>query len=178
MTLLPYAFVKGLWDSYNNTAKVNEKDPQTWSEVMKLVEKFNRAQQVTTALSLPMVKMMSYDDRCFVCGKIGHIGHHCPNALCYNSVALVISPRTAQRKLPHQDHLITVTYYTPSNVTITTTGTDHNLSIINAARENASTGQGHTTNPNTAEAPACSLYHHCSSSWYQFTKGCSRQHSH
>ena len=32
----------------------------------------------------PMVNMMSNDDNCFVCGKKGHIGHHCFQALCCN----------------------------------------------------------------------------------------------
>ena len=39
--------VKGLWDMYNITTKIYEKDPQTLSEVIKLVEKLNVAQQVT-----------------------------------------------------------------------------------------------------------------------------------
>ena len=73
--------VKGLWDAHIITAKIYEKDPQTLSKVIKLVEKLNVAQQVTVTLASPTVTMMSNDDRCFVCGKSGHIGCHCPITL-------------------------------------------------------------------------------------------------
>ena len=65
-------------------AKIYEKDPWTLLGVIKLVEKLNAPQQITTALIPPTVNMMLDDDRCIVCGKTGHIGHHCPNAQCYN----------------------------------------------------------------------------------------------
>ena len=61
--------------------------------------------------------------------------------------ALVISPRTAQRKFPHQEHLIT-------------TVLDHSPFIMDAAREDASIGQGHTTDLNVAEAPAANIGMH------------------
>ena len=77
-------FVKGLLDAHNITAKIHEKDPKTLSEVIKLVEKFNMTQQVTTLLTSPTVNMILNDDSCFVCGKIGHIGCHCPDEQCYN----------------------------------------------------------------------------------------------
>ena len=76
-TTLIYIFIKSLWDVHNITRKVYEKDPQTLSEAIKLV-KLNMAQQVTATLSSPTVNMMSSDDRCFVCGKKGHIGHYSP----------------------------------------------------------------------------------------------------
>ena len=64
--------------------KVYEKDPQTLSEAIKLVEKLDMAQQVTATLLPPTVNMMSGDDRCFVCGRKGYIGCHCPDVQCYN----------------------------------------------------------------------------------------------
>ena len=33
-------------------------------------------------LTPSMVSVMSNDDKCFVCGQVGHFGHHCPNAQC------------------------------------------------------------------------------------------------
>ena len=68
--------------------------------------------------------------------------------------ALVILPRTAQRKFTHQEYLITMTDCTPNHIMTMTAGTDHNLFITDAARENVLTSQGHTTNLNVAEAPA------------------------
>ena len=63
-----HIFVKGLWDAHTNTAKIYEKDPQTLSEVIRIVENFNAAQQLAAMLTPFMVSMMSNDDRCFVCG--------------------------------------------------------------------------------------------------------------
>ena len=60
-------FVKGLWNVHTTTAKIYKKDPQTLSEVIRIVEKFNAAQQLTAMLTPFMVSMMSNYDRCFVC---------------------------------------------------------------------------------------------------------------
>ena len=76
--------MKGIWDAHNITPKIYKKDPQTSSEVIKLVEKFNTAKQVTTTLTSSIINMMSNDDQCFVCRKTDHIGHHCPEVQCYN----------------------------------------------------------------------------------------------
>ena len=67
---------------------------------------------------------------------------------------LVISLRTAQRKLTHQEHLVTLIDCTPTHATMTSAGTDHNISIMHAAKETALTCQDHTINLNTAETPA------------------------
>ena len=80
-TLLPSA---SLLSVSGITANIYEKDPQPLLEVIKLLEKLNVAQQVTATLTSPTVNMMLNDDRCFVCVKSGHIGHHCHNALCHN----------------------------------------------------------------------------------------------
>ena len=74
-------FVKGLWDTHNIAAKVYEKDPRTLLEVTKLMEKLNTESQVTATLSSPTVNMMLNDK--IICGRKGHIGHHCPDAQCY-----------------------------------------------------------------------------------------------
>ena len=54
----------------------------TLAEVIRLVEKLNAAHQLTATLTPSMVNIMSGNDRCFVCGQIGHIGHHCPDIQC------------------------------------------------------------------------------------------------
>ena len=46
-----YIFDKGVQDAQNTTAKIYGKDPQTLLEVIKLVEKFNVAQQVIASLT-------------------------------------------------------------------------------------------------------------------------------
>ena len=76
-------FVKGLGDVHTITAKIYEKDPQTLSEVIRLLEKLNAAQQLTATLTPTMVSMMSNDDRYFVCGQTGHFHYHCLVAQCY-----------------------------------------------------------------------------------------------
>ena len=57
---------KGLWDAHTTRAEVYEKDPKTLSEVIRIVEKLNVAQQLTATLTPSIVIMMSNDDRCFV----------------------------------------------------------------------------------------------------------------
>ena len=47
-----------------------------------------------------------------------------------------------------------MTSHAPNHVTTTTAGTDHGPFITDAAREDPSTGQGHTTDLTAAEAPA------------------------
>ena len=101
-------FVKGLWDTCNITGKVYKKDLQTLSEVIKLVEKLNTAQQVTATLSPPTVNMISSDNRCFVCGRKGHIGHHCSDVQCYNCDDFGHFAQDCPEKISPSDNLITV----------------------------------------------------------------------
>ena len=42
-TVAIHIFAKGLWDVHTTAAKIYEKDPQTLSEVIRLVEKLNAA---------------------------------------------------------------------------------------------------------------------------------------
>ena len=79
-----HIFFKGLWNAHITAAKIYKKDPQTWSEVIRIVEKFNATQQLTAMLTPSMVSMMSNNDRCFVCGQMGHFGSHFPSAQCYS----------------------------------------------------------------------------------------------
>ena len=93
-------FVKGLWDSHSIIVKIYEKDPQTLSEVIKLVEKLNTAQQVTATLTPPTVNMMLNNDRCFLCSKTGHIGHHCPDVQCYSCDSFGHFTQDCSEKIP------------------------------------------------------------------------------
>ena len=133
VTLPLCIFVKGLWDAHNIAAKVCEKDPQTLSVVIKPVEKLNMAEQVTTTLSPPMVNMMSNDNRYFVCGKAGNIGHYCPSVQCYNCDGLGDFTKDCPEKTSHQKHPITTTDHAPIHIMIGTAGTDHNLSNTDVA---------------------------------------------
>ena len=65
MTLWPSALL--LKDANTTTAKIYEKDPQTLSEVIRIVEKFNAAQQLTATLTHATVTIKSNNDRCFLC---------------------------------------------------------------------------------------------------------------
>ena len=106
-----HIIIKDLWNAHSITAKVYEKDPQALSEVIKLVVKLKTAQQVTATLSLPMVNMMSNNDRWFVCSKTDQIGH--PLCSITTMKVLVIVPRNAQRKFSHQEHLIITIDHAP-----------------------------------------------------------------
>ena len=63
------------------------------------------------------------------------------------ATALVILSKTAQRKFPHQEHLITMTDHAPTHIIITTTGTDHHLSTT---APGTTRGRPHTPYPTTA----------------------------
>ena len=67
MTLWNLHF-NGLWAAHTTAAKIYKQDTQTLAEVIRLVEKLNAANQLTTTLTPFMVSMLSNDDRCFVCG--------------------------------------------------------------------------------------------------------------
>ena len=74
-------FAKWLWDTHITAAKIYEKDPQALSEVIRIIEKFSVA-QLKAMLKAAMVSMISNDDKCFVCGCMGHFGHHHPDTQC------------------------------------------------------------------------------------------------
>ena len=74
--------------------RIYEKDPQTLSEVIKLVKKFNAAQQVMVNLTSCTVNVMSIDDWCF--SLESHIGHQFPHTQSTPVKSLATSPETAQ----------------------------------------------------------------------------------
>ena len=82
-TVAIHFFVKGLRDAPTIVSKIYEKDPQTLTEVIRLVEKLSAAHKLTAILTPSTVRMMSGDDKCFVCGWTGHFAQHCPDAQCY-----------------------------------------------------------------------------------------------
>ena len=77
-------FIKGLWDAHNTAVKIYEKDSQTLSEVIRLVKRFNAAQQLTAMLTSSTVNVMSNNNPCFACRETSHIGCNCPDVQCYN----------------------------------------------------------------------------------------------
>ena len=113
---------KGLQNPHNIAAKIYEKGPQTLSEVIKLVEKFNKAQQVIATLTSSTVNMMLNDDQCFVSGMAGHIGHHYPNMQFINGKSLATSHKTPQIKSLHQEHTATTKGHAPCHVMATNIG--------------------------------------------------------
>ena len=67
-------FVKGLWGEHTSTAEIYEKDPQTLSEVIRLVEKLNAVQQLTAKLAPTMISIKCNDDIYFVCRQMDYLG--------------------------------------------------------------------------------------------------------
>ena len=97
-----------------------KRTPQTLSEVIKLVEKLDMAQQVRATLSPPRVDMMLSDNRCFVCGKTGHIGHLSPNMQCYNCdgfghLAQNFSEKILLSGMPHHHDMMTFRSHSQSH---------------------------------------------------------------
>ena len=93
-------FVKGLWDAPTMAVKIYGWYPQTLAEVIRLVKKRNATHHLTATPTPPMVSMMSSNDRRFVCGGIGHIGHHCPDAQCYSCDAFGHFAQDCFNKIP------------------------------------------------------------------------------
>ena len=78
-------FVKGLKNTHTIAAHVYEKGPQTLTDAISEVEKFQAAQQLTaTLLPSSAVNVMTKEgDQCFQCEELGHIAHNCPNVHCF-----------------------------------------------------------------------------------------------
>ena len=84
VTLLPYAFHQGSLGGTHYCSKGAWKGPPN---LIRGYQIGGEAQHSTTGYSYPvtlMVNMMSNDNRCFVCGKKGYNGCHCPSVQCYN----------------------------------------------------------------------------------------------
>ena len=128
------------------------------SEVMRIVKKFNTAQQLTAMLTPSMVSMMSNNDQCFVCRCMGYFGHHCPNAQCYSCNEFGHFAQIAQRRFLHHEHHATKTGLVQGNdmptpkrtdYTPPTIGTDmgdisnnHNYATIHTATGAAAVSEG------------------------------------
>ena len=117
-----------------------EKGPQTLSQLVKLVEKLNAAQQVTATLSPHMVNMMSNDDNCFTFSKKGHICLHCPQAKCYTCDDFGHIIQDCPKKIS-------------TCIITTTTRIGHNPYITDTAKGMALTGKDHGIDPHITEAP-------------------------
>ena len=96
---------------------------------------------------------MLKNNRCFVCNMTGHIGNHCPDAQCYHCDVMATSPRTVQRKFPHEEHHATMTGHAPNQVMTTIIGTDPSPSL-DTTKEDVLTNQDHANDLTMAEAPA------------------------
>ena len=121
-------FIQSFRDSHNVAGKVYEKDQQTLSEIIRLVEKLTSAEQViviTTSLRHSATTVM----------------------------ILAISLRTAMRKLPNQGHLIITTDLSHTCIATTAAGTGHTPSIIDTSKGTVLIGQDHVIDPSATEAP-------------------------
>ena len=78
-------FVKDLKNSHTLAAGVYEKGPQTLTDAISEVEKFQTAQQLTaTLLPSSAVNVMTNEgDQCFQCQELGHIACNGPNVHCF-----------------------------------------------------------------------------------------------
>ena len=143
-------FIESLRDAHNIAEKVYEKDPQTLCEVIKLVEKLNTAQQVTATLSLLIVDMMT--TVLSVARRVILV----TTALRHNATAvmiLVILPKTAPRKLPHQGHPFIIIDLAPNHIIATAEGTGHTPPTTDAAKETTLTGQDYAIDPSMTKVP-------------------------
>ena len=97
--------------------------------------------------------MMSSDNNCPVCGKKGHIGHHCPQAQCYNCNDFSHFAQDCPRRFPNKGHPIIIIDLTTTHIITTATGRSHTPSIIDTAKGTALTGQDHAIYPSVTEDP-------------------------
>ena len=149
-----YIFIKDFHDAHNTETKIYEKEPQTLSEVIKLVKKFNAVQQVMATLTSPTVNMMSDDDWCFVCRKTDHIGDHWLDAQCYNLWGVwPLHPRLLKQNpfirntLPSKQVMfLAMLQPQPER--------NHSPLTTDTTTGDALTGHDHTTNPTATEALA------------------------
>ena len=110
-------FVKGLKNVHTLAAHVYEKGPQTLTDIISEVEKFQAAQQLAATL-LPSSTgnvITNKGDQCFQCQELGHIACNFPNLHCfecneYGHIAVDCPDRIppsgtpAHHKRPHTRH--------------------------------------------------------------------------
>ena len=86
---------------------------------------------------------MSNDDNCFVCGKKGNFGHHCPQAQCFNCDDSGHFTQDCPKKIASSEHPIIILDLAPTSIITPASGTGHTPSITDAAKGTALTGQDH-----------------------------------
>ena len=149
-----HIFVKGLWDAHTTAAKIYKKDPQTLFEVIRIVEKFNAAQQVTATLTPFMVSMISNDDSFLVCGQTGHFDLLCPSAQCSSSDEFSHFVQDCPNKISPSGTHTTETGLIPGYDTPSPKGTDHNSFTTDTDVGVISTNPNNTANPTVSGAAA------------------------
>ena len=78
-------FVKGLKNAHTLAAFIYEKGPQTLTDAISEVEKFQASQQLSATLlpSSTVNVMTSEGDQCFQCQELVHIACNCLNMHCF-----------------------------------------------------------------------------------------------
>ena len=118
-------FVKDLRFAPTIASKIYKMDPQTLAEVIRLVETFSAAHQMTATLTPSTVSMIFSDNKWWFCGWTGHFGHCCPDALCYGCDELGHFAQDCPTRFLHQEHHATTADLIQGINTSTTRGTDH-----------------------------------------------------
>ena len=79
-------FIKRLKNVHTLATRVYEKGPQSLTDAIREVEKFQAAQQLISTLLPPLsVNLTSSDnDKCFQCQETGHMACYCPRIRCFD----------------------------------------------------------------------------------------------
>ena len=116
------------------------------SEVIRIVERFNAAQQLTAMLTPSMVSMMSNDDRCLFVDKWVILATTAP-IQCYRCDDSATLHRTAPTRLLHHEYHTTKTGLIQGNDIPTPKGTDHTPHTMDTDMGNIATDHNHATVP-------------------------------
>ena len=123
-------------------------------EGIRIVEKFNIAQQLTATLTPSKVSMMYNDDRCFACGQMGHCGCHCPDMQFTAVMNLATLHMTAPTRFLHWEHHTTKTGVIPGHNTMKPKETDYTQPTMGTDMGDISTNHNDATFPTMTEAAA------------------------
>ena len=142
--------------------KIYKKHPQTLSEVISTVVKFNAAQQLTAMLTFSRVSMMSNSNRCFVLWtKLVILA---TTALMHSVMAamnLAILHKTALARFLCQKNHVTKTGLVQGHNTPKHEGTDHTQPTMGKDIGDISTNHNHTTIPTMTRAASVPEGTHC-----------------
>ena len=100
------------------------------------------------------VSMISNNDRCFVCGRTGHLATTAPMHSATAAINLATLYRNAPTRFFPQNHHSTNTGLDQGHDTPTPKGTDHNSITIETDMGDISTKHNHTANPTVTGATA------------------------